>query len=304
MLVQANCIKSALNTAGLTLEANSGESLLVKCIYVGRCNTDAYLTAKVDNFTVAYYLVKGKRGNELGGQRLAYKGYNIMKKLVERGLPFSIPIAEGQKLTIGALDGIGSIQVVYDKYDAGDILATRPNGTQSKVFGFIQYLRESSVLTESGDMLLDKSITPAEFPDFPAGKPVPARMKIKLHGIYGSPVADYASAGNGFYTTYLKLIKEREVLIDEDRNGIIFLGYSGATSTADYLKVESLIGCPGEQADASPDCKWDEPFWFEPPLVFLSGEELQTILSWIKQGTHTMSANLPAVALVLEVNRE
>jgi len=31
---------------------------------------------------------------------------------------------------------------------------------------------------------------------------------------------------------------------------------------------------------------------------------LQTILSWIKQGTHTMSANLPAVALVLEVNRE
>jgi hypothetical protein len=305
MLRQANCIKSALNTAGLTLEAGTGESFLVKAIYIGRCTTAAYLSIKVDNFSVAYYNVYGKRGNELGGQRLVYKGYNIMKKLVDRGLPFSIPIAEGQKMTLPVLDGIGSMQVVYDRYDAQDILSTAPNGTASKKFGFIQYLRESSVLTASGDMLLDKAITPAEFPTFPAGAAVPARMKIKLHGIYGSPVSDYASSGNGFYTTYLKLIREREVLFDEDRKGFPFLGYANTETAAGYYgKVQSLIGCGGERTDADADYKFDDPLFFVPALEFLSGEELLVYLTWVKEGTHTMPADLPAVALILEVNRD
>jgi len=304
MLKQTNCIKHAPNTAGLTLQADVGESFLVKCIYVGECTTDAYLSAKIDNFSVAYYRVKGKRGNELGGMRRSYTGYNLMDKLVKRGLPFAIPIAEGQKLTIAALDGDGSIQVVYDIYSAGDIRADMPNGTASKIFGFIQYLKESAVLTASGDMLLDTALTPAEFPDFPAGKAVPARMKIKLHGIHGSPVSDYVSTGNGFYSTYLKLIREREVLFDEDREGIKFLGYTGASQAAYYLNAVSIIGCGGEQAMSREDVKFDDPLYFDPVLVFASGEELLVYLSWIKEGTHTMSANNPCVGLILEVNRE
>lgn len=125
MLRQANCIKSALHTAGLILQANVGQSLLIKCIYVGIVTTAGYLSIKVDNYSVAYWLVKGKRGNELGGQRQQYRAYNLMKVLVDRGLPFSIPVAEGQKLTLPALDGAGSFQVVYDRYDAGLWLALR-----------------------------------------------------------------------------------------------------------------------------------------------------------------------------------
>jgi len=303
MLKQINCIKTALNTAGLTLEADVGESFLVKSIHVGRCTTDAYMSIKIDNFSVGYWLVKGKRGNELGGQRLAYVAYNLMAYLVNRGLPFTLPIAEGQKLTCSALDGIGSIQVVYDIYTAGDILPTMPNGTMSKDFAFIQYMRESAVIAASGDMLLDTSITPAEFPDFPAGKSVPANMKIKLHGIHGSPVADYTSSSNGFYTTYLKLLREREVLLDEDRNGIPFLGYSAATGAADYKKVETLVGCGGEIAGPTEDYKLDPPLMFDPPLEFTSGEELLVYLTFVKVGDHTMAANLPAVGLILEVNK-
>jgi len=304
MLLQTNCVKRALNTAGITLEADTGESLLVKAICVGVCTTDAYVVVKVDNYTVASYLVKGKAGNELGGQRLLYDGINLMDVLVKRGLPFSIPIAEGQKLTIAALDGAGAIQVVYDMYSAADIRADMPNGTASKVFSFIQYLKETSVLAASGDMLLNVSLSPAEFPDFPAGKAVPARMKIKLHGIEGSPVADFVSANNGFYSTYLKLIREREVLFDEDRKGFQFLGSSAATGAADYTSAESLIGCVGERVSPVPRVSIKDPLWFVPPLIFASGEELLVYLSWIKVGTHTMAANLPAVGLILEVNRE
>jgi len=304
MLIQSNCVKSALNTAGLTLQVPVGQSYLVKAIYVGTVTTAGYLKPKIDNFTVGVYRVAGKRGNELGGQRLNYFAKNLMKLLVNRNLPFSLPLAEGQKLTLPVLDGAGSMQVVYDRYTAGDIKSTDPNGTASKRFGFIQYMDASTVLTASGDLLLDTSLSPAEFPNFPCGNVVPAKMSITLHGIEGSPFADAVSGSNLFYTTYLKLIKDREVLLDEDRNGIIFLGYSAASGAADYGHVQSLIGSIGEQPDAVGDEKWDEPFWFTPPLKFLSGDELLIYLSILKVGTHTMPAALPDIGLILEVNRE
>jgi len=303
MLKQTNCVKSALNTAGVTLEADVGESFLVKAIYVGRCTTDAYLVAKIDNYTVAAYLVKGKAGNQLGTQRLAYSGYNLMALLVEKGLPFSLPIAEGQKLSIAALDGIGLIQVVYDTYDAGDIRSDMSNGTASKVYGFIQYMREGSVIAASGDLLLDTSLSPPEFPDFPAGKSVPANMTIKLHGIHGSPVSDAASGSNLFYSSYLKLIREREVLLDEDRNGIPFLANSAEDTGVSYTEGESIIGQCGEASGELNMYNSREPLWFDPALVFVSGEELLVYLTFVKVGTHTMTADDPAVDLILEVNR-
>jgi hypothetical protein len=276
---------------------------LVKKISVGTITTDAYLSVKVDNFSVAYYLVKGKRGNQLWGYQLQKYGINLMELLVKRGLPFSIPIAEGQKMTIPALDGAGLIQVMYDLYDAQDILPTAPNGTASKKFGFIQYLRETDVITASGDLLLNKAITPTEFPDFPAGRAVPPRMKIKLHGINAYPFADCASENNGFYTSYLKLVREREVLFDEDRNGFPFKGYSAAASSGYYWNGESIIGDVGE-VDNPSHGEVREPLFFTPALEFLSGEELNVYLTCVKVGTRTMAVNQSNVALILEVNRD
>jgi len=304
MLRQANCIKRGLVTSALTLEANANESFLVRGIWVGRITTDGYLTVKVDNFTVGYWRRHGKRGNELGGMRLSYTGINLMDLLVKRGLPFTIPVAEGQKLSLSIGDGIGSYQILYDIYDAGDIRSDMPNGTSSKTFAFIQYLRETTVLAASGDMLLDTAITPAEFPDFPAGRAVPSNMEITLHGIEGSPVADFVSAGNGFYSTYLKLVREREVLFDEDNKGIEFLGDAAATGAAKYNKVQSLIGSVGEIALASTDQEVKEPLWFDPSLVFAAGEELLVYMSFVKLLEHTMAADLSDIGLILEVNKK
>lgn len=304
MLKQTNCVKHALNTAGLTLEADVGESFLVKGIYAGTITSKEYLTIKIDNFTVGYYRTFGKRGNELGGLRFGYDSINLMNLLVKRGLPFSFPIAEGQKLTLSALDGAGSLQVVYDIYDAGDIRSDMPNGTTAKSFGFIQYMYETDVLTATGDMLLNKTHTPAEFPDFPAGKDVPPKMTMKLHGIEGSPFADFTSSGNGVYSTFLKLIKEREVLLNEDNEGIPFLGDKTATTAAQYIQSESLIGSVGQVVLADTTTKIAEPYWFDPPIEFTSGEELNVYLTCEWLLTHTMTAELPDIGLILEVNRE
>lgn len=304
MLKQANCIRRELNTAGLSLQADVGESFLIKAIYIGRVSSTEYLTVKIDNFSVGYWRVYGKRGNELGGIRLSYDGINLMKLLVDRGLPFTLPVAEGQKLTCSVLDGVGDIQVVYDIYDAGDIRSDMPNGTTSKVFAFVQYLRETDVRVLAGDMLLDVSLSLAEFPDFPAGKPVPPNMNIKLHGIHGSPVADYESAGVGYHSTFIKLVREREVLLDEERHGIPFLGDSAATQASQYNKVQSLIGSGGEIGLASNDQKLADPFWFDPPLEFMSGQELNVYMTFVKQGSPTdMTADLPDIGLILECTK-
>lgn len=304
MLVQRNCTKTKPVTDGLTLEAGTGESFRVRSIYTGGITDPLYLIPKIDNYTVACWRVCGRRGNHLGCITPDKTGVNLMKQLVERGLQFALPIAEGQKLTLPACTGTGYMVVLYDRYSAGDIRATEPNGTKSKTFSFIQYLDASDVLTESGDMALDTALTPSEFPDFPAGKPVPARMRIKCHGIVGSPASNYASADNGFWTTYLKLIREREVLFDEDRLGFLFLGNLVSGPGGDYADVQTIIGTGAETDSANSNFKFDEPLWFEPPLDFASGEELNVVLSWLKAGVHTMPAGLPDVGLILETVRD
>ena len=306
MLKQNNCTKLITAATGGDLEANSGESFLVKAIFnaLPMTKTDTYLTAKIDNVTVGYYRCVGKSGNHLGDASASTVGRNLMRFLIERGLPFSLPIAEGQKLNVYRPAGTGKIVILYDRYDAGDITAVMPCGTASKNYGFLQYLRESAVLTTSGDMLLDTSITPAEFPDFPAGKAVPAKMRIKLHGIAGCPVADFASGDNGFYTTYLKLIREREVLFDEDRDGFLFWGNDQTAQTGIYTLPKGIIGSGADYAEFNAFWANKQPLMFDPPLVFESGEELLVYLTWVKIGTHTMPVNLADVALILEVERE
>lgn len=306
MLKQHNCTKLLTAATGGDLEANSGESFLVKAIFnaLPMTKTDTYLTTKIDNVTVGYYRCVGKSGNHLGDASASTIGRNLMRFLVDRGLPFSLPVAEGQKLNVSRPAGTGKIVVLYDRYDAGDIRADMPNGTASKNYGFLQYLRESAVLAVSGDMHLDTSITPAEFPDFPAGKAVPARMKIKLHGIAGCPVADFASGDNGFYTTYLKLVRDREVLFDEDRAGFLFWGNDQTAQQAIYTVPKGIIGSGAEYAEFNSFWANKQPLMFDPALVFESGEELLVYLTWVKIGTHTMPVNLTDVALILEVERE
>lgn len=305
MLRQNDCTKLLTAATGGDLEADTGESFLVKAIFnaLPMTKTDTYLTFKIDNVTVGYYRCVGKSGNHLGGASSSTIASNLMRFLVDRGLPFSLPIAEGQKLNVSRPAGTGKIIILYDRFDGGDIRADMPCGTDAKNYGFLQYLRESAVLTASGDMHLDTSLTPAEFPDFPAGKAVPAKARIKLHGIAACPVADFASGDNGFYTSYLKLVREREVLFDETRAGFLFWGNDQTAQTAQYVLGRGIIGSGAVYAEFNSFWANQPPLMFDPPLVFESGEELLVYLTWVKIGTHTMPVNLADIALILEVEK-
>jgi len=304
MLLQANMVKRITASGGGDLEAKAGESLRVNRIEVIPSTNDTYLTILIDRVSVGYYRIKGKSGNHLGTNHGAYLKANIMQFLTDMGINVTIPIAEGQVLTVKRYAEAGNVMIVYDRHTAGDIKDTDPNGSASKLYTFIQYAKVGTAPTASGEAAIDTSLTPAEFPDFPCGKVVPALHTIKLLGIAGSPFVDGAAGPVSFATSFLKLVRDREVLFDSDRNGIPFDGQAAAATALAYAGNFSLIG-PGTEVLVNTNIVTPgSPLMFEPALKFDAGQELNAYLTVVKTGAATWTANVDDQAFILEVRRQ
>lgn len=304
MLIQANMVKRIIASGGGDLEAKTGESLRIKRIEAIPSANDTYLTVVVDRVTVAFYRIKGKSGNHLSTILSPYLKRNLMQFLSEAGINVSIPVAEGQTLTVKRYAEAGNVMLIYDRYTAGDVKETDPNGSQSKVYTFIQYGKVGTAPTASGEAKIDVSLTPAEFPDFPCGKTVPAQHKIEMLGIAGSPFVDGAAGPVGFATSFLKLVKDREVLFDPDRNGIPFDGQNAAATALAYKSNFSLIGPGTEILLDSNVVTPGDPLLFEPPLRFEAGQELNAYLTVVKTGAATWTDGVDDQAFIQRVTRQ
>lgn len=298
MLLQADMIKRITASGGGDLEAKAGESLRIKRIECIPSTNDTYLTVRVDRVTTAYFRVKGKSGNHLSTNRVDYLKRNLMEFLADHGINITIPVAEGQTLNVSRYAEAGNVMVIYDRYSAGDVLATDPNGSESNVLTYMQYASIGTTPAASGDHKVDTALTPSEFPDFPCGKVVEARHTVEMLGVAGCPFNDGGAGPLGFATTFMKFIKDREVLFDPDRNGIPFDAQDTAATAATYLGNFSLIG-PGTEilVDTNVIMAGD-PLMFEPVLRFESGSELNVYLSLIMTGTGVWNA-IEDVAFIL-----
>lgn len=304
MLLQANMIKRLTASGGGDLEAKSGESLRIKRIECIPSTNDTYITISIDRVTVAYYRVKGKSGNHLSTILAAYLKQNLMQYLTDYGINVSIPVAEGQVLNVKRYAEAGNVMLIYDRYSAGDVLATEVNGSASMVYHFIQYAKIGTAPTASGDHLIDTAITPSEFPDFPCGKVVPARHTIELLGIVGSPFNLGEAGPAGFATSFLKLVKDREVLFDPDRNGIPFDAQNTAATALAYTSNFSLVGPNTEILLNTNAITNGPPLMFEPALKFEAGQELNAYLTLVKTGSPTWVDDTDDTAFILRVRRQ
>jgi hypothetical protein len=107
-----------------------------------------------------------------------------------------------------------------------------------------------------------------------------------------------------FATSFIKFIKDREVLFDPDRNGIPFDGQNtGATALA-YRSNFSLIGPCTETLLDSGVITNGRPLMFEPALKFESGQELNVYLTVAKTGAATWVDNVDDQAFILRVRRQ
>lgn len=303
MLRQANKVKQLLLTLGGNLIAPAGRSYLVKSIYCIPSASDEYLTVRVDRVTVAYYRVATRGGNNICPMLKGYLTPHIMNHLTEKGINVSIPVAEGQTLNILRHTETGNVIIVYDEYDAGDIRADMPNGSNASEYVFLQYMSTSETPTASQDILLDTSLSPAEFPDFPAGKDVPANHQITLLGLMGHPFTTGDTGPNAWGTSFVKLIREREVLFDDDRLGIPFDGQD-ALATADAYNCNfSLIGpCVDVLLDTAVRT-YGLPLILDPALVFNPGEELNIFLSGVMTTAAAWEETMVDIAAILHVKK-
>ena len=287
MLKQGNCIKRITAVTTQVLEANAGESFLIKALYCVPVTGNDYLVLKVDRKTVGVYRTKGKSGNHLGHIQGEYIHRNLMEFMTSKGINCSIPVAEGQSFAVSATGNTPVVVIVYDIYDAGDIRSDMPNGTTSKEYLFLQYMCSSETIDAVKTVTLDTSLSPAEFPDFPCGKSVPANATIDILGLVGCPVGN----GTGFAvrsaSQYVKMVKEREVLFDEARNGIPFFAEADFETGLVWMADFSLIGpCVPVTTIASVGGGTNagtlgDPLIFDPALRFISGEELLIYMSFI-----------------------
>ena len=303
MLLQGNCVKEITASGGGTLVAPAGQSLLIRNIYCEPSSNDSYLTCQVDRVTVAFWRLKGLTGNHLSFIEGAGLILNMTEFLAAKGINISIPIAEGQTFTVSRYAETGKVLLVFDRYDAGDIHADMPNGSDAKEYIFMQYMDIVTGVSASGDALFDTSLSPAEFPDFPCGKAVPANYRITLLGLVGTPWQAGESGPKGYYTTHIKLIREREVLFDEDRNGIPFYSYYTASPSLLYEAAFTLIGS-GMHNIGSGMKGTGEPLIFSPTLVFDAGVELNIYAVMVLFGTTpTWSSGKADLAAILKVEK-
>lgn len=303
MLLQGNKVKRITASGGGDLIAPAGRSYLLKSIYCIASTNDTYLTIRVDRVTVAFYRVKGRAGNQLSPLLKAYRTPNIMDFLTLKGINVAIPVAEGQILNVSRYADTGNVILVYDEYDAGDIRADMPNGSAAKEYTFLQYMSSSETPVASQDIVLDTSLSPAEFPDFPAGKVVPAKTKIILLGLMGHPFTTGDTGPNAWGTSFIKLVREREVLFDDDRNGIPFDGQDANATVDAYECNFSLIGaCVATLLD-SPVKTFGFPLMFTPPLIFGEGEELNIYLSGIMTTAAAWEETMLDFAAILNVTK-
>ena len=261
-------VKRFTDALGGELIADPGQSLLVKDIYCLPSSGDAYLTIRVDKVLVAFYRVKTYAGNHQAYPNERKPNPTLMGYLAAKGLNPFIPVGEGQTINVSRADETGDVCLVYEIHDAGDIVPTMLNGSAAAEYLFVNYVSNANVIAANGESLLSKILCPAEFPDFPVAKDVPAKTRMEILGIVGSPFAYSADTQtNTGETQYLKFVKGRDTLHDEDRKGIMFEGEDLTADKTSYVPVASAIG-------ALTELRTEEPLWFPEPLVFEAGDEL------------------------------
>lgn len=222
-LREAYMIKENMSaaTATLSIEAKVGESLKIKQLLVGALHSGGFCECLIDRLSIGFWYIGGIAENHLEQCGVTNVLPNLFERLQQLNVFDGYPVAEGETFTIKpAVQGATIVgAIIYEIYDAEDMKAEMPGGSKSQEYMFINYGTNTVAILQDTYGALDKSRNPSEYPAFPFGEVVPAGVEVDIHGIllktWGGYVDDTANT-----MRYLKLIRDRKILFDEDRTGI------------------------------------------------------------------------------------
>ena len=228
----------------------------------------------------------------------SFKG-TLLQYLGEKGIFKGYPIAEGETFTITLCTDATAVKVVeYDIYDAGDITNVMENGSKAESYMYVNYGDTGAVLQAQAFTVLGETNNPTEYPDFPFGGNVPSGQKMELIGILASDIAPAANVtGTATYTDFLRFMKGREVLFDEDHNGMLYM--------ARFLDPPGAVNMIGEGFALGGNftqCDIKQPHIFEPAIQFNEGEELSVGWHVVYEGAGSpITEELQEVGLILRI---
>jgi len=278
---QPYMVKTGRSVTYLTLRADPGEAHLVKEISLTDTDPAEFTKVSIDRVTLAYLTTGNQSQNQFWWARGYVDKIQLMRYLYNAGIFPGFPIAEGQEMRVECVPSTSvNMKIIYEIHEPGDISPEMPCGTNCKEYIFFNYGVNTLEIASAESQLIDLCLTPKEFPDFPFGEVVPAKTKIELiaMGILRRRMND-----RGFeYVSFLKLLRGREVLFDEDRRGI-------------YAEAEE---CDFPFHDRYLD-NVIQPF--PEPLVFMPGEELN--LEATAQDSKTIVAEKALLFFVEKVTK-
>jgi len=220
---QRYMVKHGWNVSQLKLKADPGEAFLVEEIKVATTDPTEFTKVTIDRVTVAYLSTFNIYTNQFWFSKDMATPVQLMRELWNRGIFKGYPIAEGQEMIVD-ITGSGSpyVRMVYQVLEPGDIKADQENGSLAKEYLHFNYGTNSAQINAGASGKIDKCLTPVEFPDFPFGALVPPKMEIDILGIL---IGTYRKAVQfNQLLRWMKLVRGREVLFDEDRVGMYVAG--------------------------------------------------------------------------------
>jgi len=284
----------------LTLIAGAGESFLVKDIHVSGMS-GAYTTFFIDTSTQGYFRTSlDGLGNHLAFIGRSERRKTIIGFLTDKGIFKGYPIQSGSKFTVKNTAS-ASMCIVYDIYDAGDILNTMENGKDSKELTFLMYGQPAANVNSTTETQVTKKNNPSEFCDFPFRGGVAPKRKIDLYGVvYSSRGADDGTtAAHYIHTRRLKLMKGRNVLFDSMREGLPAQGKD--VPTGGTFRAENGYDVGGEYSDLYQK----DALIFDQPIRFANGEELDTYwTTTVGTPSGTFLASELEIAYILKETQE
>lgn len=251
-LKQPYMVKTGIGVDHLTLRADPGEAFLVKHISSSNTTPAEFIRVTIDRVTLAYLMTYDNYCNQFWFSHINQIPFQLMRYLYDMKIFPGFPVSEGQEIRIEPILAADvDMKITYEIHDPDDISPDMPCGSNCKEYIFWNYGTNSSIVAVEESTLVDKCLTPKEFPDFPFGEVVPAKTKIELIAmLIGNRRLGEVSGG---WLKWIKLLRGREVLFDEDRVGVY----------ARYSETDF----PFHRSD-------DIVRPFPQPLVFMPGEEL------------------------------
>jgi len=293
------------------LTAKTGESLLIKDVMIYESD-DEYALFEIDKTTVGFFRVDAHvlqthlgTPSAISGKTASTRGFlaggsiTLLSYMIKKGWMRGYPVAEGQTFRVKPYTSgkkLNNVIIIYEKYDAGDIKATDPNGSEAKEYIFVNYGRPSEDLEASKDYEINVCVTTEEFPDFPFGEAVPSKTTIEVLGILGSESIRYVDASNYTHTKFLKIFKGRTCLFDTDKQGLpfyqpTFYGISDGTYVGRGVSVIGNYTTVDRR----------EPFVPPTPLIFSEGTEVKMFITAEAHGNATIGRKYAEIGFIERV---